>query len=110
VASRERINRVARNEARFREVNATLHDGLAAADLAPDERAAFVCECGDADCHELVKLPIDRYEAARAHGDRFVVRPGHEILEAERVVEGGETWIVVEKLDRADAIDIVEGS
>ncbi|MEA2445907.1 MAG: hypothetical protein QOJ12_3199 [Thermoleophilales bacterium] len=105
--SDERANRVARNEASFREINATLHEGLTAADLEQGERAAFVCECGDESCHALVQLPLARYEAVRAHPDRFIVVAGHEITDVERVVERAGSCAVVEKLDRGDALDIV---
>jgi hypothetical protein len=108
--SPERINLVARNEARFREINATLEDGLAKIDLEEGEPVAFVCECGNADCHQLVPIPLGRYVQAREHSDHFVVMPGHEIRGVERVADRGDTWLVVEKLDRADALDIVRGS
>ena len=103
----ERANRIAANEASFREINATLHDGLSKAELEQDEPVAFVCECGMASCHALVRIPLERYKAARAHNARFVIVPGHEVPDVERVVDRNESWAVVEKLDRANVLDIV---
>jgi hypothetical protein len=107
MTSPERASRVAANEASFREINATLHEGLSRAQLEQDEPVAFVCECGVATCHALVRIPIDRYQAARAHPERFLIVPGHEALDVERVVDRGESWAIVEKLDRGDALEIV---
>ena len=107
MASKERANRVAANEATFREINATLHEGLSKADREKDEPVAFVCECGDASCHALVRMPIERYQEARSHPEQFVIIPGHEVPDVERVLERDETWAVVAKLDRADVLDIV---
>ena len=107
VGSDERANRIAANEASFREINATLHEGLSKAELEAEEPVAFVCECGVASCHALVRIPLDRYEAARAHRDRFVIVPGHEAPDVERIVERDEVWAIVEKLDRADVLHIV---
>ena len=107
MTSTERANRVAANEASFREINATLHDGLSKAQLEQDEPVAFVCECGVASCHALVRIPIDRYQAAREHPERFVIVPGHEMPDVERIVDRNAAWAVVEKLDRGDVLDIV---
>ena len=107
MGSNERANRVAANEASFREINATLHEGLSKAEREEGEPVAFVCECGLASCHSLVRMPIERYQGARAHPARFVIVPGHEIADVERVLEHHDTWAIVEKLDRADVLDIV---
>jgi hypothetical protein len=107
MTSSERANRIAANEASFREINATLHDGLSKAQLEQDEPVAFVCECGMAGCHALVRIPLDRYQAARSHNERFVILPGHEAPDVERIVDRNASWAIVEKLDKADVLDVV---
>jgi hypothetical protein len=107
MTSTDRANRVARNEATFREINSTLHEGLSKAEREQGEPVAFVCECGETSCHALVKIDLERYEQTRAHPERFVIVPGHEIPDVERVLERDETWAVVAKLDRGDVLDIV---
>jgi hypothetical protein len=89
--------RVARNESIFREAN----EGLRAryAELEPVELSPFLCECGDERCTRVVRLTDDEYEEVRAHPARFVVLPGHQILEVEHVVERNDRFDVVEKID-----------
>lgn len=85
--------RAARNEVVFRRVNeevAGLGQGTAPV-------LSFVCECADAGCIEQVEVALADYEAVRADPRRFLVRPGHERDEIERVVERHDGYLVVEK-------------
>jgi hypothetical protein len=59
--------------------------------------AVFVCECGYLGCNTTVELSIDAYEAVRSDFDRFLVTPGHEIDEVDRVVERHSNHLVVVK-------------
>lgn len=96
-----RQQRLARNEALFREINehvlelAATHGDSAHGDS--DHVYDFYCECSNADCTFRVSMTIRDYETVRAHGDRFVILPDHDLPEIERVVERRETWWVVEK-------------
>jgi len=75
--------RIARNEAAYREVNEAIRAGRA--DQAADAPRPFVCECGRLGCNELVELTLGEYEAVRANPRRFLMLPGHEIPEVEHV-------------------------
>lgn len=89
--------RVARNEALFRQVNERVRevsDAFAAVDPSPIE---FVCECGREDCTEPVPLTLPEYERVRSVATQFVVVPGHVISEVESVVERRDLYVVVEK-------------
>jgi hypothetical protein len=90
-----RAERLARNEALFREVNERIAE---VSSSWGTDRAAAVCECANEGCAETIELAASEYEAVRAHGERFVLRAGHEDPEIERVVERGERFIVVEKM------------
>ncbi len=46
------------------------------------------------------------YEDVRAHGRRFIVLPGHEVLDVERVVDERDRFNVVEKT--GDSATLVE--
>lgn len=87
--------RMKHNEAVFREINERVDDVRAPA--AGGEPVAYVCECSDAACTERVRLGHDEYREARANERRFLVIPGHERPEVERVVGGGEGHLLVEK-------------
>ena len=95
--------RVARNEALFREFNERVED---LADTVDVDRIRFVCECGDLDCLERVELTRAAYEEVRSDPTRFVVAAGHEKADIERVVAYGEGYVVVEKLAEAAEVAI----
>jgi hypothetical protein len=103
-----RAERLARNEARWRELNSELERGLSDIQRDPDERAAFVCECARTDCVQMVKLPLDEYQRWHADDRRFVVLPGHEFQDVEKVLEATEDYFVIEKRDVGQVHDVVE--
>jgi len=90
-ASQERL---AKNEAFFRQVNERIKD--VAAGFGGD-RYEFLCECADAGCTERITLTIEEYEAVRANSTRFVLARGHVAPEIDRVVDRGEDHVVIEK-------------
>ena len=103
VESRRHIGRgerIAANESIFRAVNEMI-TGERRDRPGPTD---FVCECGDRSCTEMIQLTPGEYEAARAHPARFLVRPGHEKPELERIVERNEYFLVIEKTGAARAI------
>jgi len=107
VSAEPRKVRIAENEARFREINETLQEGLRR--LPADPRpVAFVCECGVRTCEAMVLVTSEEYEAVRANPRRFFVLTGHEFPEAETVVDRHDQFVVVEK--HPDVADVVEGS
>jgi hypothetical protein len=57
----------------------------------------FVCECGHIGCSSTLELEIAEYEEVRTNFDRFLVIPGHEILEVDQVVERHSGYLVVVK-------------
>lgn len=92
----ERERRIARNEARFRDINNRLGEDVRAVTAAGEE-VAFVCECGSATCSQRIPLELDEYARVRTDPLYFVVVPGHEIPDAEDVAERHETFNVVRK-------------
>ncbi len=89
----------ARNHALFREVN----ERIAELNGEWDETAAstFICECGDPECTEPLELTPTEYERVRADGARFLILPGHQLPERERVIGGNGRFLVVETLGQA---------
>ena len=84
--------RVAMNEATFRKVNEGMEAGQDSSGLM-----SFVCECGRLHCTRLIQLTRPEYEAVRANPRTFAIVDGHEILEAEAIVERHDRYLVVEK-------------
>lgn len=92
----EHERRVGINETLFREVNervSELEEGFG----APSGPLSLVCECGDVECGERIALTREEYESVRAHGDRFVIVPGHDVSSVESVTRTTERFQVVEK-------------
>jgi hypothetical protein len=88
--------RLARNETLFRGVNERVREVKGdPGDL--EERIRFVCECGREDCVDEVELTVAEYEAVRSVATQFVVKPGHELTEVERVLTENDRYSVVEK-------------
>jgi hypothetical protein len=46
---------------------------------------------------ERIGIRLAEYEAVRAHPSRFLVLPGHERPDIERVVGEGDGYFIVEK-------------
>ncbi len=102
-----RDERIARNEGWLKQANKRIEResaGLTETEFAGGRnRIDFFCECGRALCAAQVGLTPAEYDHAHAERDHYVVVPGHETPELERVVERHEGYIVVEKAPRAEA-------
>lgn len=103
-----REQRLARNEAFFREVNEQIRD-VAGRQGVDEHVYEFVCECSDAGCVDTVSLTLAEYERVRAKGTRFVLAPGHAVHTIERIVAVRSDHLVVEKVgvaaEPAEALD-----
>ena len=86
------LERLARNQALFREVNERIQQTA-----GNNTRIEFVCECSDTECIETIDLRLTDYEQIRADPLRFVIKPGHEIDAIERVISEDGGSAVVEK-------------
>ena len=93
----ERGRRISQNEIVFREVNERLRE-LGESFSLVSEVGTFVCECADASCTERIQLTLADYERVRSDPKWFVIVPGHEERDYERVVEQSEDYAIVEKL------------
>jgi hypothetical protein len=98
-----REERSAKNEALLREVNERIEEiGERLQVLPEDEVLDFRCECGRAECESSVSMTGAAYKRMRSDNDRFVLVPGHEDPEIERVVERADRYVVVDKRPEAE--------
>jgi hypothetical protein len=99
-----RGHELAKKQALFRAVNEQIRALANGWDLAPE--LDLVCECGSDGCLSALAVPAATYENVRRFPTRFIVRPGHEVTEYERIVDDGDAFVVVEKVGvgAADAI------
>ena len=89
--------RLAKNEALFRDINERVRQIDEAHGIPTDELWDFLCECGSADCLERVGLTLAEYERVRGKPTQFVLVPGHEVPEVERVVDETRRYVIVDK-------------
>jgi hypothetical protein len=90
-----REERLAQNEALFRDVNENIKQ--AASRPTDGHVFRFLCECSNTDCTLLLPLTLEQYEEARADPKQFIVAPGHELPEIETVVSREASYEVVRK-------------
>jgi hypothetical protein len=95
------LERLARNQALFREVNERL---LELADGFQNGSMQFICECSQEDCTETMTLSHEQYESVRAHSTFFVIATGHEILEVEKVIDHNDGYTIVQKVTAMDYV------
>ncbi len=96
------VEQNARNQVVFREVNEHIAELTTLA--SETDVNLFICECSDTACAESLEITAAEYERVRADGAQFVVVRGHELPEIERVVDGTDRFLVVEKLGTAASI------
>lgn len=90
--------RRARTEALFRDVNERIAESAERFDADSTE---FVCECSDPNCTDRVPASLVEYEEVRAEPSTFLVTPGHEQADIERVVSDRGRFRIVDKVQRA---------
>ena len=90
-----RQQRVAKNEALFRQVNERIEE--INQKLGEGSFSDFLCECGDDDCTAPISMTIAEYEEVRSEPTHFAIANGHEVIDVERVIDKNERFSVVEK-------------
>lgn len=103
-----KMDRLAENEAVFREINEDIKDWEKAG--KPEERnyhstkVGFYCECSDPACKENIEITPAEYEDIHIRRKQFILKPDHEFNEVEDVIEENEGYVVAEKKVRPPEI------
>jgi hypothetical protein len=79
--SREQL---VRSQILLREVNERIAE---IASSSAGDLPEFLCECSRKDCTETLALSLPEYQRVRSSSNLFVILPGHECSEVDRVVE-----------------------
>jgi hypothetical protein len=110
----ERLERQARNEALFREVNdriAELGEEAQAGWAPMDGQIEFFCECGrEGGCGARVAMTPEEYALVRGESDRFATAAGHHNPALERVVAQTARFVIVDKIPAAEPLVAEDGS
>jgi hypothetical protein len=97
----DREEKLARNQALFREINERIRSLSAEFAAAHGLQLDFICECSDETCTHPITVEVEAYERVRASATRFLIYPRHDIPQIERVVDRGRGYEVVEKFGAA---------
>jgi hypothetical protein len=102
-----RVERQARNQALFRQVNERIAEVSARFEPTDAGLQQFVCECSQLGCTGMIEVPLDVYGRVRGDATLFLVLRGHEDPGHELVVEDlGEVLIVCTVLGVATEVAI----
>jgi hypothetical protein len=96
--------RIARNDAAFREANESIQSR--AEEWKMDGLLPVICECADPSCTELLQLTPSEYEDVRAEPRWFINAHGHHVNAKgwARVVSVHDRYDIVEKVGEAGEI------
>ena len=99
--------RLAENEVIFRQANESVRQGLdelkkkaeKEGDVVSEDDMPlyFYCECSDESCRKRILLRPSKHKKLHQNSSQFVVLPGHEVREVERVRIETKAYMVVEK-------------
>jgi hypothetical protein len=84
-----RDERVATNEAMFRDANEAIRRSAGRLPVEGGEPVPFLCECADPGCTDVIRLTLEEYERVRADAHTFAIVPGHEAPASETLVDAG---------------------
>ena len=109
IGVRTQLEKQARNEALLREVNERIdrldRDAERLGSAPADSTFGFHCECGrGGGCIEMLWMTLAEYDTVREQDDRFVLVPGHETPELERVVQRTDRFVIVDKVAEAEPL------
>jgi len=85
----------------LREVNERIAEIASSSVGDPTE---FLCECSRNHCEETIALSLPEYERVRSSSNLFVILPGHECPEVDRVVEARHGSHLVEKTKHVELV------
>jgi hypothetical protein len=101
--------RLVENEVIFREANKSVQE-FAEQINDGDRKVPFFCECSNAFCRDKILLSAKMY--GKQHNDErhFIVLPGHEMSELERVIKKDKRFNIIEKMTEIPSPEEVDSA
>src|SRR4051794_10358856 len=94
--------RVARNQATFRDANERIEASANEIFASPSSHVIpFICECPDQRCRMLIQMELAEYEMVRSRPEWFLAAPGHEVCE----VDGQEVAFIAKRHERFSVME-----
>lgn len=104
--------RLAENEVIFRQVNEDVKEFVlenASDKKWENKKLRFYCECSNMDCRSRIQITAKEYDAVHSNKKRFIIRPGHDIPEIEKIINNKVTYVVIEKYKLPPVPQKIEG-
>jgi hypothetical protein len=95
------LEQLVRNQVLLREVNERIAE-VACSWIG--DSPEFLCECSHDDCAEMLALSLPEYERVRSSPNLFMIAPGHESPDVDRVVEATHRSTLVEKTTHVELV------
>jgi hypothetical protein len=89
------VQQAAANEIAFRRANEGIDRTRKRLELQ-GERTAYLCECEEESCTDILLLSLEDYRNARSTPRRFVVAAGHQ-SDRDVVLARGDGFVLIEK-------------
>ncbi len=94
-ANGEMNSRARKNEETFAQANEQIRESAEVNSF--DHPVPFLCECSRVTCMESVRLSLTTYREAKAERQAFVLLPGHDDPNVERIIGRRDGYVLVEK-------------
>jgi len=101
--------RLKANEMVFRKANSDVADFIEDQTGRRDKVIEFYCECSRARCRQRIQLSLEEYRQAHENDRSFIILPGHQEPEVEKVIHRSGSFFVVEKqgpMPSSQAVDL----
>ena len=105
----DKNSKMAENEVIFRQFNENIQKGLADLEKTAredgqmellknhDDQLHFYCECADEKCLERIIMKPSKYQELHKTLRQFIIIPGHDVPQIERIIKKARSYQVVEK-------------
>jgi hypothetical protein len=107
--SKHSERRLKENEIIFRQANQNIQEFVEATIGEKNLKVRFYCECSNVKCRQRISMTVAQYEEEHKNKRQFIVLPGHEMAEIEKITKTTPDFVVVEKfgeMPHKDALDI----
>lgn len=102
----ETAEKIARNNALFREANDQIESAAAEYGVDANQPVPFICECSDRQCVEIISMTLGEYRRVRTNPRWFAHAVDHErqVEDAVEPVEDHPGYLLIEKINHAGRV------
>jgi hypothetical protein len=104
VSDRLTQERIATNDAAFREANENISEVAEEQGLTVPP-VPFICECGDMTCTKIIRMTLAAYANVRSNDRWFFIADSHDAAQdSAKLIEKLDGYLIVEKTGHAGEV------